>query len=89
MPATDKHKRFLEDLAAPADNFAAVTKSDTVDLTTLTRALYIGTAGDVRVVQRNGTAVTFKAVPAGAILPIRCARVNSTGTTAADIVALW
>jgi len=39
----------LDDLARPADHAASVTPSDTVDLTTTARALYIGTGGDVNV----------------------------------------
>jgi hypothetical protein len=32
--------------------------------------------------------VTFTAVAAGTLLPIRCSRVNSTATTATNMVAL-
>jgi len=33
--------------------------------------------------------VTFKAVPAGTLLPIRVARIKATLTTATNLVALW
>ena len=69
-------------------NFSAVTKSDTTPVTCT--ALYVGTAGDVVLAASvGGTAVTFKAVPAGAILPITLKQgtVNAA-TTAADIVNL-
>lgn len=52
------------------------------------RSLYIGGAGDVAAVNEAGTAVVFKEVPAGTILPIEAAIVKSTGTTATSIVAL-
>lgn len=86
--------QFVASLSDPAANFAAVTPSDSIDfattsLTSLTRALYVGGAGNVVAVMSDGTAVTFTAVPAGTVLPIRCKRVNSTNTTATAIVRLW
>jgi hypothetical protein len=76
-------------MAAPADEAAAVTKSDATILPT-TRGLYIGTTGDVAVTMaRTGAAIVFTAVPGGVILPIRVTQVLSTGTTASNIVALW
>lgn len=76
--------------------FLAVTPSDTVDFSPfaqrsgrLTDALYVGVTGDVAVVQKNGTAVIFTAVPAGKTLPVECRRVNATSTTATNLVALY
>jgi hypothetical protein len=71
--------------------YKAVTPSDTVDIMggMLTDRLYIGVAGDVVAVKDGGETVTFKAVPAGTQLYIKCKRVNSTSTTATDIVALF
>jgi hypothetical protein len=74
--------------ADPATGYAAVTKSDTVALPTVSRALYIGTTGDLVVKSANGAAITFKSVPAGSILPIQATYVMAA-TTAADIVALF
>jgi hypothetical protein len=51
------------------------------------RALYIGVAGDVTLVDLQGTAVLFKAVPVG-LLRVGSVRVNATGTTATNIVGL-
>lgn len=75
--------------SGPAANAAAVTPSDSSDLTFSTRALFIGGAGNVSVnMATSGAAVVF-AVGAGQILPIQVARVLATGTTATGIVALW
>jgi hypothetical protein len=69
---------------------AAVTPSDTVDLPLgLTDALYVGGAGALVVVLEGGETVTFAAVPAGTTLRIRIKRVNTTGTAATSIVALY
>lgn len=73
----------------PAASFAAVTKSDTDNFTTQCRALYIGVGGDVVVLAPDGTLATFKNVASGSILPVKAKRVNSTSTTATDIVALF
>lgn len=85
---TDTFQTFTSGLDSPATSAAAVTASDSTVLDT-TRALYVGTTGDVSVVTKDGNTVTFAAVPAGAILPIRVTKVRSTGTTASNIVALW
>lgn len=72
----------------PANRVAAVTKSDSTVLCGV-RALYVGGTGDVVVKCRTGdTAVTFAAVPAGAILPVRAVQVMNA-TTATGIVALF
>lgn len=75
---------------APARNAEVVSKSDTVNLVHEGRALYVGVTGDVSVQMcETGTAIVFKAVPAGTVLPIAILRVNSTSTTATDMVSLY
>lgn len=77
----------------PAERMAAVTPSNSVSFTYLTRGLYIGVGGDVSVNALNESGVlatcVFVGVAAGTVLPITCDRVNDTGTTATSIVALW
>lgn len=68
---------------------AAVTPSDTTDLTITTRYLFVGGAGTLTVDMSNGATVLFTGVLAGSVLPIRVNRVRATGTTATNIVALW
>lgn len=51
--------------------------------------LYIGGTGNVSVQTIGGNSATFVGVPAGTTLPVQVIRVNSTGTTATSIVALW
>lgn len=78
----------MTDQSYPAQNAVAVTKSDSTVLNA--RALYVGGAGDVAIMpKKGGTAVTFVAVPAGAILPVYAAKVMSTNTTATSIIALY
>lgn len=72
----------------PARSAAAVTPSNSSDLPTVSRALYVGQGGDLRVTMADGAKVTFPALPGGAIYPLRVARVHASGTSASGIVAL-
>lgn len=85
----DKFGGINADLDSPADFAASVTPSDSADIATASRGLYVGGTGDMAVTMLSGGSVTFKAVPAGSILPIRVSRVLVTGTTATSIVALY
>lgn len=76
------------DILAPSASAEAITPSNSVNLSGTTRGIYVGVTGDVTAVI-NGNAILFKAVPVGLILPIRATRVNSTGTTATNMVALY
>lgn len=72
-----------------ADRYEAVTPSDSVDFGKVTRGIYVGGAGDLVVVTTRDEAITFAGVLAGTLLPIVAKRVNSTSTTATNIVALF
>ena len=87
--AIDTYKNMMGGLESPAREAAVVTPDDVNDLVNTSRSIYVGTAGDVSVHMIGQSApVVFKGVPVG-ILPIRADRVLASGTTAADIVALW
>lgn len=73
-----------------AGSAVAVTPNDSADLALTSRGLYIGGAGAVRVLlDLDSVAVTFSGCVAGSVLPIRCVRVYSTGTTATNLLALY
>ena len=74
---------------APHYGALSVTPSDTVDLSRVTRAIYVGGAGAVKVNMEDGTTVTFTAVPVGTTLRIKATRVYSTGTTATNLLGLY
>ena len=75
--------------ATPAREAASVTPSDSTDLDRRTKGVWIGGAGDMSVVMHNGQTVTFAGILGGSLLPIAVSRINSTGTTATAIVALY
>lgn len=88
MPAIDIAGE--NDAEKPARYAIGVTPSDTVDLVNMSRGLFVGGAGNLSVVMAgNSATVVFTGVPAGAFLPLRVHRVNSTSTTATNIVAVW
>ena len=80
---------------------AAVTPSDTVNIpypgdNTASQnesawpcVLYVGGAGNLRVLTAGGNDVVLSGLSAGTFIPIQVVRVYSTNTTATDIVALW
>ena len=81
---------FQNTLGAPRHSYtnaAAVTPSDTVDLSDVTQALYVGGAGALAVITMAGQTVTFAAVAAGTTHELRVSRVKATGTVASSIVA--
>lgn len=94
MPAIPERDGLLNhgrDAGGPARRAAAVTPSDTADLTIYAKALYVGGAGNVRVLTvggEDGDAVTFANHPVG-WLPVQVRRVLATGTTATQIVAAF
>ena len=94
MPAIPERDGLLthgREAAGPARRAAVATPSDTVDLTTYAKALYVGAAGNVRVLTvgaEDGDAVTFANHPVG-WLPVQVRRVLATGTTATQIVAAF
>ncbi len=77
-------------LESPIEHAESVTPNNDSDLPNTTRALWIGTGGDIVITTKGGTSsVTLESVPDGSMLPIRVSRVHATGTTATGIVALW
>lgn len=74
------------DLSIPATHAEVTTGSDTVDLVNTSRALVVGTAGNIKVTTLGGETVVM-AFPAG-VTPIRVTRVWLTSLTAAGITAI-
>jgi hypothetical protein len=74
-------------ITGPITRAIAVTPSDATNLTDTARALYVGGAGNVVLLQIDGTTVTLNAVAVGVWHPIRFNRVNATSTTATAILA--
>ena len=84
----DKFSTYSAGLNAPASEAEAITPDDQADLSWATRALYVGTAGNVRVIMLSGDTVDLTQLQAGIMYPLRIRRVLATGTDATNLVAL-
>lgn len=84
---SDAFRYHAAGLESPARRADEVAPNDSADLSNFSRALYIGTAGNVRVTTVDGDTVTLTG--ASGFLPICVKKVFATSTTAAGIVALW
>lgn len=85
MPALDKSSGTT----GPASNAFDIAPGDGSDLAIVTRALWVGGAGAVKLTTQGGDTVTLSGVTAGSLIPIRVSRVFSTGTTATLLVGLY
>lgn len=74
-------------ISSPAQSYFPISPSDSVNILGGFRSLYIGTTGDIVIVDQNGNSCSFTSVPVG-ILPVQGSRVNATGTSAGGIVGL-
>ena len=68
----------------------AITPNNSADFDALgvCRAIYVGGAGDISIIDDGGVTTVFVGVVGGSILPVQTARVN-TATTATNLVALY
>ena len=72
------------------EQFFAITPHDSTNFALgAVRGIYVGGAGNIVAINEAGTAVTFLAVPVGTVLKIAAIRVNSTSTTATNLVGLY
>lgn len=86
--ATDRFKTY-DNESAPSRSPYSVTPSDSVELPSIPKSLYIGTGGTVVLRGIDGAAdVIFKNVANGQTIDVCAQYVRATGTTATDIVAL-
>ncbi|WP_338719499.1 hypothetical protein [Devosia sp. XK-2] len=83
----DRFQAHAASMEGPATHGFAITPSDAADLSEVTRAIYVGGAGNLAVRLLSGADVTFAAVSAGTVLPIRALRVL-TASTATNLVGL-
>lgn len=86
----DQFSNNADQVSAPATRAIAVTPHDSNALSDIPKALFIGTGGNVTMRGVNGSAdQLWKNVASGTVLPFRAQYVRATGTTAADLLALY
>lgn len=90
----DKFAGYFDNISDPGTRSAAIVPSDTADLPDVgPKGIYVGARGDVTMVGVGapiGAAPdTWKDVAAGSLIPFRARRVMATGTTAANLLAIY
>ena len=86
----DSFSNSADSVSAPATRAVAVAPHDTNALADIPKALFVGTGGTITMRGVAGTSdQLWKNVPAGSVLPFRAQYIRATGTSAADILALY
>jgi hypothetical protein len=85
----DPFGAVTENLISPARSAFAITPNDDTGLSRATRAVFVGTGGNLnlRLIDASED-VVFANVPDGSVLALRIVAVRATGTTATDIIGL-
>lgn len=86
--ANNQFENYGPGLESPISSTLEVTPSDSTDLDEVSRAIYIGNAGNLRVTMVGGMTANFANMPVG-WHPLRVSRVHNTGTIASNIVGCW
>ena len=82
------HDDRASGLTSPALYGFEITPDDNQDLPRPTRALMVGSSGNVRVTLLSGDQLTLPSLLPGAQYALRIRRVHANDTTAAQIVGL-
>jgi len=89
----DRFGSFGDTVSSPATRATAIVPSDANDLIDIPKGIFVGAGGDITMVGLNApasaTGITWKNVPAGSLIPFRARRIMATGTTAANMLALY
>jgi hypothetical protein len=88
MTAQDPFINTQGGLQSPCRSTFVITPSDTNELPFVTRAIYIGSAGNLTARLAGDTAsVAFNGLAPGTVLPLRVRQIFATGTTAGMLLA--
>ena len=86
----DMFKTHARSLTSPPEDAASITPGEAGSkLSHVTRALYVGVAGDLALLMQGGATVILRGVPSGSFLPLRVRQVLAAGTSADGIVGFW
>lgn len=86
----DQFSNNADHVAAPAVRAVAVVPHDGNALSDVPKALFVGTGGNITMRGAgDGADHVWKNVASGSLVPFRASHVRATGTSAADILALY
>jgi len=66
-----------------------VTPSDTIDLPFYTRAVWVGTGGNLEYIMHDGQTHVMKNIQDGTMLDLCLSRIKAGSTSATDIIAYY
>ncbi len=72
----------------PFEGASEIVPSDTKTIP-LTRAIYVGTGGDLRIAFSDHSVATLRGIKSGSVLPVRAQAILKKGTTAQHLTALY
>ncbi|AKQ40996.1 hypothetical protein CP97_01420 [Aurantiacibacter atlanticus] len=85
----DKFAEYRDNPMAPAKHCFEITPHDTQTFALVTKAIYVGAAGDITLKPLDSSAdVVFRNLPEGSFIDVRATAVRTTGTTAQHLVGL-
>lgn len=84
----DLFRKYIAGRTDTAKKSLTVTPSDSTDLPERARAIYVGVTGNVSIVDPYGNTAVYFAVPAGFQINAEVDRINATGTTATNLIAM-
>ncbi|MEM9311381.1 MAG: hypothetical protein AAGA34_08025 [Pseudomonadota bacterium] len=85
----DPFESSANSVTSPAADCFAITPDDGQDLPRATKAIYIGSGGDIVLRPVSGAEdILFANTASGSIIDVRVRAIRATGTTALDIVGL-
>jgi hypothetical protein len=90
--ATDTFAGYQGGLQTPVRRSFVITPDDVNELPFVTRVIYVGGSGDLKVRLADdapGAQIVLKAVAVGTVLPLRIRQVYATGTTASLMVGTY
>lgn len=82
------YSAYAPSLTGPLSRAVTVLPDDNTDLTFQTRAVLLGTGGDLAVMTAHGDTLTLAGLKSGVLYPLALHRIQATGTTATGIVGL-
>ena len=88
MAAVDHFDEKVNGMESSARNIDSITPADS-ELVNMSRAVYVGSAGNMKVITYGDETITFQGIPAGSLLPIVVKQIYSTDTTASAILVLY
>lgn len=89
MAATNDYPNRYAGVSGPYIGGETISPSDTVSLSKVSRAIYVGTVGTLSCLMMDGTTLVLPTTVAGTIYELRVERVNLTGTSATNLRALF